>query len=457
MLADWVEDETKSADFDDARLDKRFKRLVADIYDRCRNSIPVACGGWKETLAAYRFFDNKNVNLDAVLSSHYDATLARINASKVVLIAQDTTQLIREKTKKTEAIKGIREKEKVKTFLHANVAFTTERVCLGVINVAHWKREGKKDKAAQAMKPIEEKESIRWLDGYEAACAVQAQCPDTLIVSVSDRESDILELFLDAQTYETNTRAGWIVRSMHDRQIEDEHSHKLREYLEKAPIKGHTEFTLPANGERKSRQVKQTIQAAIVPLKAVSRPGKELAGLTVHAILVKEQSPPEGEDAIEWVLLTNLPIDSLAEIEAIIQWYVCRWEIEIYFRVLKNGCQVQKLQLETQARFEACLGIYMIIAWRLLCMTMLARQCPELPCDVILDEDEWQSLYITVEQAPPPKSPPTLNAAIDMMATLGGYLGRKNDGPPGTKTVWIGIQRMRDFTLAINGYKKALE
>ncbi len=90
-------------------------------------------------------------------------------------------------------------------------------------------------------------------------------------------------------------------------------------------------------------------------------------------------------------------------------------------------------------------------------MTMLARQCPELPCDVILDEDEWQSLYITVKQAPPPQSPPTLNAAIDMIATPGGYLGRKNDGSPGTKTIWLGIQRMRDFTLAINGYKEALE
>ena len=88
---------------------------------------------------------------------------------------------------------------------------------------------------------------------------------------------------------------------------------------------------------------------------------------------------------------------------------------------------------------------------------LLARQCPELPCEVILDEDEWQSLYIPVKQAPPPKSPPTLNAVIDMLAKPGGYLGRKNDGPPGTKTVWIGRQRMRDFTLAINGYKEALE
>ena len=206
-----------------------------------------------------------------------------------------------------------------------------------MVNAAHWKREGKKEKAIQVKKPIEEKESIRGLDGYEAACAVQAHCPNTLVVSVSDRESDIHELFLDAQTYENSTRAVWIVRSMHDRLVEDEHSRKLREYLEKTPIKGHTEFTLPANGERKSRSVKQTIQAAIVPLKAVSRPGKELAGTNVHAILVKEQTPPAGEDAIEWILLTNLPIDSLEEIETIIQWVVCRWEIEIYFRVLKNG------------------------------------------------------------------------------------------------------------------------
>ena len=101
---------------------------------------------------------------------------------------------------------------------------------------------------------------------------------------------------------------------------------------------------------------------------------------------------------------------------------MCRGEIEIYFRVLKNGCQVQKLQLETPARFEACLGIYMIVAWRLLCMTMLARQCSEWPCDVILDEDEWQSLYITVKQTPAPKSPPTLNVAIELIAKLGGYL-----------------------------------
>ncbi len=149
MLADWVEDEAKSADFGDVRLENRFKRLIAAIDDRSRNSLPAACGGGKETLAADRFFDHDNVNLEGVLASHYEATLTRISAGNVVLIAQDTTQWVREKMKKTEVIKGIRTKEKDKTPLHANVAFTTERVCLGVINVAHWKREGKKDKAVQ--------------------------------------------------------------------------------------------------------------------------------------------------------------------------------------------------------------------------------------------------------------------------------------------------------------------
>ena len=306
------------------------------------------------------------------------------------------------------------------------------------------------------MKPIEEKESLRWLEGYGAACAVQGYCSETLVVSIADRESDIHEMYLEAQSYVSSTRAAWIVRAKHNRQVDGEPACRLREHLEKTAVLGQTEFTLPPLGNRPARQVMQTLQASAVPLKAVTHHGKTLEGVTLHAILVKEIVPPEGEQGIDWVLLTNLPIDTPEQVETLIQWYRCRWEIEIYFRVLKNGSQVEKLQLETRERFEVCLGIYMIIAWRLLFMTMLARQCPQLPCDVILDEAEWQALYITVKRTPPPLTPPTLAEAIDMMAKLGGYLGRKNDGPPGTKTVWIGIQRTRDFTLAIIGYKESL-
>lgn len=268
MTADWVESESDRVNFGDLRLSKRFKRLLTDVYDHCRNSIPAACGGWAETIAAYRFFDNKNVSLRLLLSAHYEASVKRIGACDVVLIAQDTTQLIREVTKSTEVIKGIRKTEKVKTFLHANVAFTTERVCLGVVAADHWKRTGKKNKVTQGKEPIEEKESIRWLEGYGAACGVQAQCPNTLVVSVSDRESDIHELFLEAQTYETQMRAAWIVRSKHNRLIEGEGNHKLKGYLGKSPVRGQSEFTMPANGERRSRKNKTNNTSGIGAVKS---------------------------------------------------------------------------------------------------------------------------------------------------------------------------------------------
>src|SRR5665811_1015756 len=163
MIASWTEEERGNTNFGDVRLAKRFTRLLTDMYERSRNSIPAACGGWTETVAAYRFFNHKNVDLEKVLSGHYQSSLARIQACDIVLIPQDTTQLIREVTQKEEVIKGIRETKKNKTFLHANVAFTPERVCLGAVAMTHWKRQGKKNKAAQVNKPIEEKESLRWL------------------------------------------------------------------------------------------------------------------------------------------------------------------------------------------------------------------------------------------------------------------------------------------------------
>jgi len=200
-------------------------------------------------------------------------------------------------------------------------------------------------------------------------------------VTISDRKNVIDELFLEAQTYEAQPQAGWIICAIHDPLVKDEHSHKLKQYLEKTPIKGHTEFSLSSHNKGNSRTVKQTIQAAMVPLPAISRPSKGLKETHIHAILVKEQAPPTDDKPIEWILLTNLPIDSQSQIETIIQWYRCRWEIKIYFQVLKKGCQIQKLQHETPERFEACLGIYILVAWRLLCLSLLARQYPERPCD----------------------------------------------------------------------------
>ena len=156
-----------------------------------------------------------------------------------------------------------------------------------------------------------------------------------------------------------------------------------------------------------------------------------------------------------WLLLTNLPVTTAEQALEVLNYYLCRWEIELFFRILKGGCEVEKLQLERIERLEPALALYMIIAWRVLYLMRMGRQCPELACDVVFDDEEWQAVYLISEQRLPPAEPPPLAEILAMVARLGGHLGRKGDGPPGPKTIWIGLQRTRDFVLALRAQRRA--
>jgi hypothetical protein len=164
-------------------------------------------------------------------------------------------------------------------------------------------------------------------------------------------------------------------------------------------------------------------------------------------VLVCEVDPSAGEPAIEWLLLTSLPASTFDQVCLIIKYYTCRWEIEVYFRVVKSGCAVQELQLETVDRFVNCLTLYLIVAWRVLFVMRLGRECPDLPCEAVFTTEEWQAVYQIVQRKQAEKMP-TLGEMVIMIAGLGGYLNRKTDGPPGPQSMWIGMQRARDFALA---------
>jgi hypothetical protein len=176
-----------------------------------------------------------------------------------------------------------------------------------------------------------------------------------------------------------------------------------------------------------------TVQAARVSLRGPYRPGGKLPDLSVNAVLVREVDPPAGEEPIEWLLLTDLPVDNLDAACRVIASYAARWQVEVYFRVLKSGCRVEERQLEADERVEVCLAVYMVVAWRVLFVTMLGRESPDLPCDAVLSEEEWRAVYAVVRGAPPPSVPPRLGEMVAMIASLGGYLGRKQDGPPGRR------------------------
>lgn len=459
----WVTTETQSADFGDERLNRRYSLLLHRFSARPCASIPAACVGRTETEGAYRFFDHPNATPDNVLEPHRDAAISRIQKEKVVLLPQDTTEI--DLTRAHERVGGpLNEGRRWGLYAHPVVAFTPQRVPLGVVDAFFWSRDedefakgAAQKRAERRRKPIADKESQRWLDGYQAACQVAQRAPDTQVISIADSEADIYELFVAAQAI-TGKKANWIVRACQDRAL-TQGPGRLAQEVGRTQVLGELTIQVrkraappseerPRRKARSAREAKVTVRATQVSLRPPQRAGATLPVVVVNAILVREENPPPGEEAIEWLLLTDLPIASFAEALQVVKYYGCRWEMEIFFRILKSGCRVEKLQLEEQERMEACLAMYLIVAWRIQHVTMLGRECPEMSCTAVFAEEEWQAVMEITTNEPAPPEPPSLGALIKRIAELGGYLGRKHDGPPGPKAMWIGMQRMRDFAMA---------
>lgn len=465
-MVNWIGSEIKAINFGDLRLKKRLGNVLETFFSKPTESIASACKAWADTKAAYRFFDHENVNEDKILNSHKASTLDRIRNEPVVLCLQDTTEIDYTSQKYTTGLGPIgQHKIRQGFYLHPTIAVTPERLCLGTIHTTMWARDLKTfgKKVDRKKKPIEEKESMRWLDSFRETKKIALELPNTLFVNISDREGDIYDIFLEAQKESADkvSNAHWIIRGSHDRCVHgnpeqqddtQNDNEKLWSIVEKTTPLGEIEFEMPSGRGRKGRTVKQQVYAAEVSLKAPDRVGVRLPDVKINAVLTKEIDCPEGEEPVGWLLLTSLPITNIEEAVRIIEWYLCRWQIEIFFKILKSGCQIEKLQLESFERLKVCLSVYMIVAWRILFTTMLGRNCPDIPCTAVFDESEWKAVYVIIKKKSPPEKPLTLREMIGLVAGLGGFLNRKGDGFPGVKTMWIGMQRMRDFSLAWDAF-----
>jgi Transposase DNA-binding/Transposase Tn5 dimerisation domain len=454
----WIEQELRTVRLADEHLNSRYRVLLDRLSSKPTLSIPAACKGWAETQAAYRFFDNDRILPEHLLRPHYDATLARIGQHPVVLIPQDTTEF--DLTRPQEKIGGpLGDEKHWGLHTHVALAVTPERLALGVVHHFTWARnpEDFPKRSPARYKPIEAKESYRWLEGYQRAGVVAAQCPKTMIVCLSDSEGDIYECLAAADPVE-GPKAEWIVRACQDRSLAGETAGKLRASVASCPTLGTLKIEVSARPAQshdgsKRRQARHartatvTVHACRVMLQAPWRPGPKLADVAVNAVLVCEVDPPSGEPALEWLLLSSLPVDTFAQVCTVIHYYSCRWEIEVFFRVLKSGCTVEELQLETVERFTSCLALYLIVAWRVRFVMRLGRECPEMPCEAVFTEAEWRAVYQIVKRQPA-TAIPSLGELLLMIAEWGGYLNRKHDGPAGPQTIWIGLQRARDFALA---------
>lgn len=453
MKASWATEEVKTADLGDVRLNRRLGNLLEMLIRKPMESIPALSKSWGETKAAYRFFDNKAVSWEKILQPHKAAVIERMKKEAIVLLPQDTTDLDYTSKPETEGLGKLCYERQQGLYLHPTLAVTPERVCLGVVNAQILVRESLGKNQRQEALPLDKKESIRWLNGYRAAQELSRQLPDTKLVSIADREGDIYEIFVEASKEQEDGQVEWIIRGNQDRRLVTKDAKKKHEKLfnrvKQSASLGTVEFDLPRAPGRKARRIKQEIRAINIPLKPPYRKDEKLPAVNINAVLATEIETPKGTKPIEWLLLTSLPIDKNEQALQVIEWYLCRWQIEVFFKILKSGCEVEELQLQTLDRLKPCLAMYMIIAWRILYMTMLGRQDADLPCNLIFEDEEWHAVYIVIHKQSPPEIPPSLNQMIRMIASLGGFLNRKGDGDPGPQTIWSGLQRIRDFIIGM--------
>lgn len=438
---DWARQELSGIRLGDERLNKRSIKLLESFAAKPSASIPTACGGWSETLAAYRFFGQKDLSWHDILQPHIDCTLIRSQSYPIVLCLQDTTELDFNGQDiagfgplSYEAQRGM--------YLHPTYAVTPERLPLGVLDAWMWAREPKN---ADGVRPGIT-ESVRWREGYERVAELAETRPETRWVYVADREADILDLMQRANAL--GNPADWLIRSKHNRKLGKDQA-KLWAQVEQEAVLGELSFYLPPRAGRKGREVTQALRCKQVGI--ADGCGGTFA---ITIILASEINPPSGAKPVVWRLLTNRSAPTLEAVAELIDWYRCRWEIELFFDILKNGCKVEALQLSTMPRIELALALYLISAWRIGYLMRLGRSCPELGCEVVFAPEEWQAAWI-VARKPLPEIPPTLNEVIRVIASFGGFLERKHDGDPGAKTLWMGLQRVMDFALGIRAFRES--
>jgi Transposase DNA-binding/Transposase Tn5 dimerisation domain len=461
----WADREIAACEFADVRLGRRLRSLLEQIGDAVGESVPMACQDWANTKAAYRFFSNERVNEADILAGHFQATHDRFTASDgPILVLHDTTEFSFQRGSPdrigiTYNVNSGRDKAgRIRShtvcgiLMHSSLALTTEGLPLGLAAIKFWNR--KKFKGTAALKkrinptrvPIEQKESIRWLENIRQSTATlgdPARC-----VHIGDRESDIYELFCTAKEIGTH----FLVRTCVDR-LAGDGNHTVADDMAKAKTKGRYRVEVrDANGNLNS--VDLDIKFERLHLLPPIGKQKKYPPLELTVVHAKERSKPKNRKPIDWKLITDLPVRSLKDTVEKLQWYALRWKIEVFHKVLKSGCKAEESKLRTAERLVNLISVFCIVSWRIFWMTMLNRTAPDAPPNLALTDTEMRLLDHLVLDKSEPKSPKSISRYIIKIARLGGYLARGNDPAPGNIVMWRGLSRLTDIELgALAGAK----
>lgn len=440
----WIEVEFETLDLNDKRLEARAHQIVSDLSARPTGSIPEFSENWAATKAAYNFFSNESVSAAAMLAAQRQATLERMQAYGLVLGLHDTTEVNLSHFPATAGTGPLGSGKSQGFLTHSTFVVTPEGLPLGLLAQETWVRNAPTlgQSEPQRERPIEEKESYKWLKALSESSV--GLPPATQLLMVSDRESDVLEYFLHPRP----SQVELLIRATQNRSVEGS-EWLLWQTVRQAPLSGCVTIEVEAKDQQPARTATCQVryqQVTVRPPK--NRPAHlpKLKPVSLSAILLEEGDPPAGVTPLRWCLLTTLPVPTFDEACRLIECYTLRWIIERFHFVLKSGCRIEERRFDTVAASQRFLALANLVAWRLLFLTYLGRLAPTLPCTVALQDFEWKALFCFIHKSQhPPATPPSLQQALRWIAQLGGFLARTADAQPGVKVLWRGWQRLADL------------
>ncbi len=437
----WAINEVKYMDFNDKRLNKRAEKMLESFSENPTGSIPEACETNAATIGAYRFFDNEKVTSKKIFKGFNEATKNRMANKKEILFISDSTSYVFTGRKTLDGI-GVLRNFKARGYIMHSTFVASSGIGLGLIHQDLWGRKpedyGKRKQRSKL--PVEEKESFKWIEHMRAS---QLSLEDDQHgIYICDRDADMLDLFAESR----QSNFDILVRSNHNRRIAESNL-KLQEILNNEKVMGETKILIKRSGERKERESILELKYKKVTLVSSKNSNYKI---TLNVVEAKEKiTSADIKDPIYWRLFTTMEITCLQDAILCINLYNQSWLIERFHYALKSGCQIEELQLESQARMFSAIAMYCIIAWRIMSICYSARHEPDKPADCFFTIHELESLHCFYNKTnEPPQTIPSIKEAVYMLAKLGGFLGRKSDGIPGMKVLWRGLRRLEGFVEA---------
>lgn len=455
----WAANEFGGAALGDARLSRRLVQVAAEKAEAPGQAYSgVAKGDWPRVKAYYRMIDQPEesaVTMENILRPHRERTIRRMQGQKTVLCVQDGSDLDYNNLDQCEGLGDIGKNQTgAKSrglHLHSTLTVAPNGLPLGVLRADCEAPKGKlpKEERAAFEIPIEEKKTFVWIEHYRELIDVSMKMPHTRLISVCDREADFFEMF-DQQR--ANPRAELLVRAKHNRNITKE-PFKLFAAVRESEVQSQIRVHIPRQSARpkKSKQKARPKRPGRMADMAVRYMRVQLLPSHYHAekepidiwvIHALEQNPPPNAKAIEWFLLTTMDVRSPEDAEQCLRWYCLRWRIEDWHRVLKTGCRIERLAHNTAERLRRAIALNLVIAWRIMLMTLLGRETPQLPAEVLFSDIELRTLR-AFSKKNGLKPPALLGEAVRLVAKIGGYLGRNNDPPPGHQLLWQGYRELQ--------------